>query len=88
MQFYYLDTRLISAALESVVVHSGMECILKCLRNDCCRSTNYKKKRCNESEPNCELLHSLASERKDNLESNEAYDHYILLQPETVRVRI
>ena len=79
-----LDHRLNTEVLTKVFVNSGIECVLQCLDDGCCRSVNYRKKCLNPSDENCELLHILASEMKEEFESNKDYDHYILLEPKRV----
>ncbi|CAB4001303.1 Hypothetical predicted protein, partial [Paramuricea clavata] len=74
-----LDT---TKTIKCVHAESGVDCILQCLLQDeSCRSTNFRKT-FGEQE-NCELLKTVDSEEPaENLQDDENFDYYILLQPE------
>ncbi len=66
---------------------SPMECILHCLNEPCCRSVNYRKITCDNSEGNCELLHVHVTENPQYLVEDGGSDYYILLQPDRVSLK-
>ncbi|CAB4011448.1 Hypothetical predicted protein, partial [Paramuricea clavata] len=58
-----------------------MECIVECVNEPCCRSTNYKKDF--QNKPNCEMLHDVVYNTSEKvLERNSSYDYVYLLDPQ------
>ena len=80
-----LGRRLDVPVLRTLYAPYGPTCVLHCLNHNCCRSVNYNKK-CSSSEckDNCELLHYVASEQREQMKHDENFDHLVLLQPNRV----
>lgn len=55
-----------------------MDCAAQCLREFCCRSTNFRKIPINDDRENCELLHALADEEPEKLERKDTYDYLVV----------
>ena len=58
-----------------------MQCLLK---NESCRSANFRKTDNCEGFENCELLKAVDSDEPENLKKDDNFDYYILLQPHRV----
>ena len=64
-------------------VSEWTECIIECVKEPCCRSINYRKTLCNET--NCEMLHNVVYNTSEKLlEKNSSYDHVYLTNPHKV----
>ena len=54
------------------------------LKNESCRSANFRKTDNCQGQENCELLKAVDSEEPENLKEDNNFDYYILLQPHRV----
>ena len=61
-----------------------IDCAIQCVRNTCWRSVNYRNSLRYDGEENCELLHAVVSEQRENLKEHEMYDYLILNEPSRV----
>ena len=78
------DFRLNAAILARKTVSERTECIIECVKEPCCRSINYRKTLCNET--NCEMLHNVVYNTSEKLlEKSSSYDHVYLTNPHKVR---
>ena len=78
----YEDQRLNVTVFGKSHASSPAECILHCVNKSCCRSVNFRKRNCDDSYGNCELIHVQGTENPQNLVKDEEFDHYILIQPQ------
>ena len=76
--------RLDNNLIRKVTALSSVECNLECLREQCCKSTNYKEFLSCDTRDNCELSHAGASEKPEDLVKEDAYLHYEMLRPDRV----
>ena len=84
---FYTGHRLNTTVINYVHATSGVDCIMQCLlKNESCRSANFRKTDNCEGFENCELLKAVDSDEPENLKKDDNFDYYILLQPHRVSV--
>ena len=82
---FYTGHRLNTTVINYVHATSGVDCIMQCLlKNESCRSANFRKTDNCEGYENCELLKAVDSDEPENLKKDDNFDYYILLQPHRV----
>ena len=84
---HFKGHRLNTTVIKYVHAKSGVDCIIQCmLKNESCRSANFRKTDNCQGQENCELLKAVDSEEPENLKKDDNFDYYILLQPHRVSV--
>ena len=85
VSFYpYIGHRLNATVHIGLYAGHEIDCAIQCVHNTCCRSVNYRKSLRYDGEENCELLHAVVSEQRENLKEHELYDYLILNEPSRV----
>ncbi|XP_028398692.1 sushi, von Willebrand factor type A, EGF and pentraxin domain-containing protein 1-like [Dendronephthya gigantea] len=75
--------RLNRTILKRTNAPSKIQCILSCVKEQCCRSVNYWKRLQREQECRCEMLHDVIGNKtaETELEKNSSYDYVYLTAP-------
>ena len=81
---FELGQRLNTTVHKRFNASSKFDCGFHCYDNTCCRSVNFRNIPSEDGRENCELLHAVGREEPGNLQQNETYDYFIMVQPERV----
>ncbi|XP_028398842.1 sushi, von Willebrand factor type A, EGF and pentraxin domain-containing protein 1-like [Dendronephthya gigantea] len=74
-------TRLNSIILKRTNAPNKIQCILSCVKEQCCRSVNYGERLQHDQACRCEMLHDVIGNTTAELESNSSYDYVYLTAP-------
>ena len=82
-KLHLIGYRLNAIIWMAIPVFKKIDCVIKCVQEPCCRSTNYKKTPQNET--NCEMLHDVVYDTSEEvLEKNCSCDYVFLTNPQKV----
>ena len=86
---FFQDQRLNAIPFRKMSVQTEIECIVKCVKEPCCRSTNFRKKFSQSHKSQCEMLHGVHSDlHGKSLIKSQLYNYIFFNEPVKVRKSI